>query len=105
MHGLRKLLDGRAEFHDILGKSEVMQGTFAQVRELAMYDTTVLVEGETGTGKELVARALHYSGPRSAAPFVAVNCAGLTESLLASQLFGHTKGAFTGAVSDHTGFF
>ncbi len=105
IQGLRRILDGKAEFHDIVGQSDPMQAMFALVRELARYDTTVLVEGETGTGKELVARALHFSGGRAEMPFIAVNCAGLTESLLASQLFGHKKGAFTGAASDHVGFF
>ncbi|MCC6696945.1 MAG: sigma 54-interacting transcriptional regulator [Candidatus Hydrogenedentes bacterium] len=105
IHGLRRLLDGRAEFCDIIGKSESMQTIFQQIGELARYDTTVMIEGETGTGKELVARAIHFSGHRSGKPFIAVNCAGLTESILASQLFGHKKGAFTGAVSDHIGYF
>jgi PAS domain S-box-containing protein len=105
LHGLRRLLDGRAEFCDIIGKSESMQALFQQIVELARYDTTVMIEGETGTGKELVARAIHFSGHRSGKPFVAVNCAGLTESILASQLFGHKKGAFTGAVNDHIGYF
>ncbi|MCC6486293.1 MAG: sigma 54-interacting transcriptional regulator [Candidatus Hydrogenedentes bacterium] len=105
IHGLRRLLDGRAEFCDIIGKSESMQTLFQQIGELARYDTTVMIEGETGTGKELVARAIHFSGHRSGKPFIAVNCAGLTESILASQLFGHKKGAFTGAVSDHIGYF
>jgi len=105
LHGLRRLLDGKAEFCDIIGKSETMQLLFQQIMELARYDTTVMIEGETGTGKELVARAIHFSGHRSGKPFIAVNCAGLTESILASQLFGHKKGAFTGAVSDHVGYF
>ena len=68
-------------------------------------DSTVLIEGETGTGKELVARAIHRTSPRQKGPFLAVNCAGLTESLVASQLFGHIRGAFTGAVSDQKGVF
>ncbi len=105
VHGLRRLLDGKAQFCDIIGKSEAMQIIFQQIGELARYDTTVMIEGETGTGKELVARAIHFSGHRSDKPFIAVNCAGLTESILASQLFGHTKGAFTGAVNDHVGYF
>jgi DNA-binding NtrC family response regulator len=75
------------------------------IQTLASVDTTVLIEGETGTGKELVARAIHDASPRRTRPFVAINCAGLTESILASQLFGHKRGAFTGAVSDHLGLF
>lgn len=105
LHGLRRLLDGKAEFCDLIGKSDAMQSIFLQIEELAKYDTTVMIEGETGTGKELVARAVHFSSHRSRKPFLAVNCAGLTESILASQLFGHKKGAFTGAVNDHTGYF
>ncbi|MBF0403669.1 sigma 54-interacting transcriptional regulator [Candidatus Magnetominusculus xianensis] len=65
---------------------------------------TVLIEGETGTGKELAARAIHSLGNRKDKPFIAVNCAGLTDSLLTSQLFGHARGAFTGAISAHKGF-
>ncbi len=105
LHGLRRLLDGKAQFCDLIGKSDVMQSVFQQIAELARYDTTVMIEGETGTGKELVARAIHFSSHRAGKPFIAVNCAGLTESILASQLFGHKKGAFTGAVSDHVGYF
>jgi DNA-binding NtrC family response regulator len=82
-----------------------MQIVYQQVQDLAQVDTTLLIEGETGTGKELVARAIHYASPRKQRPFVAINCAGLTESLLSSQLFGHKRGAFTGAVTDHIGFF
>ncbi|GMV91600.1 MAG: sigma-54-dependent Fis family transcriptional regulator [Candidatus Hydrogenedentota bacterium] len=105
LHGLRRLLDGKAQFCDLIGKSDAMQSIFLQIAELARYDTTVMIEGETGTGKELVARAIHFSSHRAGEPFIAVNCAGLTESILASQLFGHKKGAFTGAVSDHVGYF
>lgn len=65
----------------------------------------MLIEGETGTGKELAARAIHYASPRKSKPFIAVNCASLSESLVASQLFGHKRGAFTGAVSDQVGVF
>ena len=105
VHDLRRLLDERAQFHDLLGKSKAMQAVFQQIRDVARVDSTVLIEGETGTGKELVARAIHASSHRKDKPFVAVNCAGLTESLLASQLFGHKRGAFTGAIEDHEGLF
>jgi len=105
VHDLRRLLDERAHFHDLIGKSQAMQAVYKQIRDLAGVDATVLIEGETGTGKELVARAIHFSSQRKEKPFVAVNCAGLTESLLSSQLFGHKRGAFTGAVEDHRGLF
>ena len=105
VHDLRLLLDERARFHDLLGKSKPMQIVYQQIRDVARVDATVLIEGETGTGKELVARAIHFSSHRKDKPFVAVNCAGLTESLLGSQLFGHKRGAFTGAVEDHQGLF
>jgi PAS domain S-box-containing protein len=102
---LRRLLGERAHFHDLVGKSPAMQAVYKQIREVARVDATVLIEGETGTGKELVARAIHFSSQRKEKPFVAVNCAGLTESLLSSQLFGHKRGAFTGAIEDHRGLF
>lgn len=105
VHDLRRLLDERAHFHDLVGKSEAMQTIYKQIRDVAHVDSTVLIEGETGTGKELVARAIHFSSHRKDKPFVAVNCAGFTESLLSSQLFGHKRGAFTGAVEDHRGLF
>jgi PAS domain S-box-containing protein len=105
VHDLRQLLDGRGRFHELLGKSETMQGLFRQIRDVARVDSTVLIEGETGTGKELVARAIHASSRRQHKPFIAVNCAGLTDSLLSSQLFGHKRGAFTGAIEDHQGVF
>ncbi|MDA0739332.1 MAG: sigma 54-interacting transcriptional regulator [Nitrospirae bacterium] len=105
VHTLRKQLDEKSQFHDMIGKCKPMQEVYRQIQNLSQVETTVLIEGETGTGKELVARALHYSSPRKDKPFLAVNCAGLTESLLGSQLFGHKKGAFTGASSDHRGFF
>lgn len=105
VHDLRRLLDERAQFYDLLGKSAVMRQIYQQIREVARVDATVLIEGETGTGKELVARAIHAASHRKDKPFIPVNCAGLTESLLASQLFGHKRGAFTGAVEDHQGLF
>jgi len=105
VHDLRRLLDERAQFYDLLGKSAAMQQVYQQIRAVARVDSTVLIEGETGTGKELVARAIHAASHRKEKPFIAVNCAGLTESLLASQLFGHKRGAFTGAIEDHQGLF
>jgi len=105
VHTLRQQLDEKSQFHDLIGKSQPMQEVYRHIQNLSKVDSTVLIEGETGTGKELVARALHYSSPRKNKPFLAVNCAGLTESLLGSQLFGHKKGSFTGASSDHRGYF
>ena len=87
----------------LIGNSPDMQLVFKQIRDVANADVTVLVEGETGTGKELTARAIHMLSRRARRPCVALNCAGLSESLLASQLFGHRRGAFTGAVSDQVG--
>ena len=105
VHELRRLLDERARFQDLIGKSAAMERVYQQIRDVARVDATVLIEGETGTGKELVARAIHGASQRKDRPFVAVNCAGLTESLLASQLFGHKRGAFTGAIDDQQGLF
>jgi len=105
VHDLRRLLDEKAEFHDLVGKSEPMLRVYQQIRDVAVVDSTVLIEGETGTGKELAARAIHFASRRKANPFVAVNSAGLTDALLGSQLFGHKRGAFTGAIEDHKGLF
>ena len=102
---LRRQLDHHQRFHDLVGSSKSMTSLFRRIQEVAAVDFTVLVEGETGTGKELVARAIHAASNRSDGPFVPVNCAGLTETLLASQLFGHKRGSFTGAVADHKGYF
>ena len=89
----------------IIGRTSVMRTLFATIRRVAPQDTTVLITGETGTGKEMVARALHQLSPRSAAPFIAVNCGAFGEGVLESELFGHVKGAFTGAVRDRAGVF
>lgn len=105
LHDLRRQLDGQATFHDLVGKSPAMLGIYQLVRDVGKVDTTVLIEGETGTGKELIARAIHSSSTRKHKPFIAANCAGLTDSILTSQLFGHKRGAFTGAIQDQQGLF
>jgi len=105
VHDLRRMLEEKAQFHDLVGKSKPMQSVYQRIREVSKVDWTVLIEGETGSGKELVAKAIHYSSHRKDKPFIAVNCAGLTDSLLTSQLFGHKRGSFTGAVEDHKGLF
>jgi len=89
----------------MVGRTEVMRSLFASLRRVAPQDTTVLVTGETGTGKELVARAVHELSPRASSSFIAVNCGALSEGVLESELFGHVKGAFTGAVRDRAGVF
>ena len=104
-HNRLHMLDQKGSFHEMVGQSQVMQMVYRQIQDLAAVDSTVLIEGETGTGKELVARAIHASGARSGKLFLPVNCAGLTESLIGSQLFGHKRGAFTGAFADHRGVF
>jgi PAS domain S-box-containing protein len=105
IYDLRRMLEEKAQFHDLVGKSKPMQAVYQRIKEASKVDWTVLIEGSTGTGKELVARAIHFSSHRKKKPFIAVNCAGLADSLLTSQLFGHKRGAFTGAVEDHKGFF
>lgn len=89
----------------MVGSGEAMQTVYERIQRVAAGDWTVLIEGETGVGKELAARAIHASSSRRRGPFIAVNCAGMTDSLLESQLFGHRKGAFTDAVAERKGFF
>ena len=93
------------EFENIIGKSPKMQGVYEIIRHVSASHSNVLVLGESGTGKELVARIIHKSGLRHSKPFVVINCAAMPETLLESELFGHTKGSFTGAISDKAGLF
>ncbi|MCC6396347.1 MAG: sigma-54-dependent Fis family transcriptional regulator [Bacteroidetes bacterium] len=102
---LRKKLTKQYRFHDIISKSPAMLKIFDLVRDVASLRSTVLIQGESGTGKELIARAIHFSGDRTNKPFVGVSCAALAETLLESELFGHEKGSFTGAVSQRMGKF
>ena len=102
---LRKKLSRQYTFHDIISKNPRMQEIMALVQQVASLRSTVLIQGESGTGKEIVARAIHAAGDRSAKPFVAVSCAALAETLLESELFGHEKGAFTGANQQKRGKF
>ncbi len=102
---LEKGIEKRCRFHNLVGKSGQLQKTYSLIESLADVDSTILITGESGTGKELVAEALHYMGARSHKPLVKVNCSALPENLLESELFGHVRGAFTGAVSDRIGRF
>jgi DNA-binding NtrC family response regulator len=102
---LRKVLKREYHFRDLISKSPRMQAVFDLARTAARRNSTILIIGESGTGKELLARAVHAESPRSAEPFVAVSCAALTETLLESELFGHEKGAFTGATTRRKGKF
>lgn len=105
LQDLERELHPLEQFHGIIGKSKRMQVIYQLLEDMAELETTVLVTGESGTGKEMVARALHISGTRAKRPFLAVNCSALTENLLESELFGHVKGSFTGAVADRQGRF
>lgn len=105
VRNLREQVRSRFGFESILGKSPQMQRLLEQVAQVARTDATVLIEGESGTGKELSARAIHGNSARAEGPFVPVNCAALPESLLESELFGHIKGAFTGAGTTRKGLF
>ncbi len=102
---LRREVSTLYGFENIVGKNERMQAIFDLIVDVAETDATVLIRGETGTGKELIARALHFNSPRRNQEFVRVNCAALTETLLESELFGHEKGAFTGAIKTRIGRF
>ena len=102
---LRRELKSKYGFHQIIGASPAMQAVFRMIERVADTDATILILGQSGTGKELVARALHYNSRRNTGPFIPINCSALPENLLESELFGHRKGAFTGAVSDKNGLF
>jgi formate hydrogenlyase transcriptional activator len=102
---LREEIDKASMFEEIVGVSAPLRSVLAQVTRVATTDSTVLITGETGTGKELIARAIHKRSRRSAGAFITVNCAALPTSLIASELFGHEKGAFTGAVQNRQGRF
>ena len=102
---LKTSMSSRYSFGNIIGKSKPMQDVFEIITKIAPTSATVLIEGENGTGKELAAKSIHFNSPRRDKPFVAVNCSALSENLLESELFGHEKGAFTGAVSMKKGRF
>lgn len=98
-------IQDRFNLQGVIGSSRAMQQIFGIVSKVIPTPTSILLQGETGTGKELIAKVIHYSGPRKEQPFVAENCGALTETLLESELFGHVKGAFTGAIKDKKGLF
>jgi two-component system response regulator AtoC len=102
---LRLVEETKSRHRDIYAKSTAMRSVLMLARKVADYDTTVLITGETGTGKELLSRAIHYGGKRKDAPFVALNCGAVPEALLESELFGHIRGAFTDAVRTKEGLF
>lgn len=102
---LRKQLKKKYQFNQIIGNAPQMQELFKMIERIATTDSTVLILGESGTGKELVARALHFNSNRQFGPFIPINCSALPENLLESELFGHRKGSFTGAINDKKGLF
>ncbi|PIV82823.1 MAG: hypothetical protein CO150_02000 [Nitrospirae bacterium CG_4_9_14_3_um_filter_53_35] len=105
VNSLRREVNRRYQYSNIIGKSKGMQEIFELIERVSDGKSTVLIQGRSGTGKELVAKAIHYNGPRKDKPFMAVNCSAIPETLLESELFGHVKGAFTGAVTTKTGLF
>lgn len=102
---LRMAVEKQYQFNHIIGNSDSMQDVYRLCEKVMDSDITILIEGETGTGKEVIARCIHYSSPRKEKPFVTQNCGGIPETLLTSELFGHKRGAFTGAFNDKQGLF
>ncbi len=102
---LAQALEKRYSFDNIIGKNNRMQEIFELISDIASTDSTVLIQGESGTGKELIARAIHFNSPRKNKPFIVANCSAYSQNLLESELFGHEKGAFTGAIRRKTGRF
>lgn len=102
---LRDEMKTRFQFSNIIGKSQVMQQIYSLIEKVAPTPSTVLITGESGTGKELVSKAIHFNSPREKRPFISLNCAAIPEALLESELFGHEKGAFTGAIAMRKGKF
>jgi DNA-binding NtrC family response regulator len=102
---LRSRLEDKFHFKNIIGRSEKMVNIFELIQHIAPYDSSVLIIGESGTGKELIANAIHYNSPRASMPFIKVSCASLSEGIIESELFGHEKGAFTGAIASRKGRF
>lgn len=101
----RRELQKQYSFDKIIGKSPAMQKVFEMIKSVSETNSSVLITGNSGTGKELVSRAIHYNGPRKDKPFVVVNCGAIPETLIESELFGHKKGSFTGAIKDKDGYF
>ncbi len=102
---LKAVLSEKYEFSGIIGKSKSMMEIFSTIRKISPFDTTVMITGATGTGKELIARAIHFNGPRKTNQLITINCGAMSPELLESELFGHKKGSFTGATSDKPGLF
>lgn len=102
---LRREVHREYDFENIVGKSQAMERVFQTIRQVAPTDSAVLITGKSGTGKELVARAIHFNSPRSERPFIAINCSAIVENLFESALFGHKRGAFAGATLENDGYF
>ena len=105
INDLQRRLEASSEFRGMVGKHPTMQAVYRIIEDIAVTDVTVLIQGESGTGKELVARAIHESSERRDKPFVVINCSAYPDTLLESELFGHEKGAFTGAIRQRAGRF